>query len=157
MFRDITTLLKDPVGLRICLEDFINRYKDKNFDVVIAIDSRGFIIGGVLAFVLGKGFVPIRKKDKLPSETEKQEYQLEYGTDTVEIHKDALSKGQKVIIVDDLLATGGTSLAAVKLVQKLGGEIVEVAFIVHLPDLGGGKKLEKEGINYYAQVSFEGD
>lgn len=156
MFRDITTLLKDPVGFKACLKNFIKRYKSKSFDVVIGIDARGFILGGALAFVLGKGFIPIRKKGKLPAETEKQEYQLEYGTNTLEIHKDAISKGQKVVIVDDLLATGGTALAAIKLVQKLGGKVIEAAFIIDLPDLDGGKKLKKAGIDYYAQVSFEG-
>ncbi|QQG44777.1 MAG: adenine phosphoribosyltransferase [Candidatus Roizmanbacteria bacterium] len=157
MFRDITTLLKDPEGLKICVEDFIKRYKNKKFDLVVGIDSRGFILGGVLAYALGKGFVPVRKKGKLPAETESQEYQLEYGTDTVEIHKDAIKKGQRVIVIDDLLATGGTSLAAIKLVKKLGGKVIEAGFIVDLPDLGGGKKLKKEGINYYAQVAFEGE
>lgn len=154
MFRDITTLLKDPTGFKICLEDFIKRYRKKNFDLVVGIDSRGLIIGGALAFALKKGFIPIRKKGKLPAETEREEYQLEYGKDSLEIHKDAISKGQKVLIVDDLLATGGTSLAAVKLIRKLGGEIVEIAFIIDLPDLKGGKKLKEDGIDYYAQVTF---
>jgi adenine phosphoribosyltransferase len=157
MFRDITTLLKDPVGLKICIEDFVKRYEGKDIDVVVGIDSRGFIIGGALAFILGKGFVPIRKKGKLPAETEREEYALEYGTDTVEIHKDAIEKGQKVLIVDDLIATGGTALAAAKLVKKLHGEVVELAFIVDLPDLGGRKKLEQAGYSVYAQTFFEGE
>lgn len=157
MFRDITTLLKDPVGLKLCLDDFINRYKNKEIDSIVGIDSRGFIIGGALAYVLGKGFVPVRKKGKLPAETEREEYSLEYGTDIVEIHKDAINKGQKVLIVDDLIATGGTAMAAAKLVKKLGGEIVELAFIVDLPDLGGRKKLEQSGFSVYAQTEFEGE
>ena len=137
MFRDITTLLKDPVGLKLCINDFVKRYKDQDIDIVVGIDSRGFILGGAVAYILGKGFVPVRKKGKLPAETEKEEYSLEYGTDTIEIHKDAIVKGQKVLIIDDLLATGGTANAAAKLVKKLEGDIVELAFIVDLPELGG--------------------
>lgn len=157
MFRDITTLIKDPVGLKLCLDDFAERYKDKEIDVVVGIDSRGFILGGALAYLLGKGFVPVRKKGKLPAETEGESYDLEYGTDTIEIHKDAITPGQKVVIIDDLIATGGTALAASKLVKKLGGEINELAFIVDLPDLGGGKKLTDAGLKYYAQTEFAGE
>lgn len=157
MFRDITTLLKDPVGLKICIDEFVNRYKDKEIDVVVGIDSRGFILGGVVAYLLGKGFVPVRKKGKLPAEIESEEYDLEYGTDTVEIHKDGIEKGQKVLIIDDLIATGGTALAAAKLVKKLHAEVVEIAFIVDLPDLGGRKKLEQAGYSVYAQTEFEGE
>lgn len=157
MFRDITTLLKDPVGLKLCIDDFANRYKDKDIDIVAGIDSRGFIIGGALAFVLGKGFVPIRKKGKLPAEIEREEYTLEYGTDAIEIHKDAIQKGMKVLIIDDLLATGGTATAAAKLIKKLQGDVIELAFIVDLPDLGGRKKLETAGYFVYAQTEFEGD
>jgi adenine phosphoribosyltransferase len=157
MFRGITTLIKDPVGLKLCLDDFAERYKDKEIDVVVGIDSRGFILGGALAYLLGKGFVPVRKKGKLPAETESETYNLEYGTDTIEIHKDAITLGQRVLIVDDLIATGGTALAASKLVKKLGGEIEELAFIVDLPDLGGGKKLTDAGLKYYAQTEFAGE
>ncbi len=157
MFRDITTLLKDPVGLRLCIDDFVKRYKEKEIDVVVGIDSRGFILGGAVAYLLGKGFVPVRKKGKLPAETEKEEYSLEYGTDTIEIHKDAVEKGQKVLIIDDLLATGGTATAAAKLVRKLGGKIIDLAFIVDLPELGGRKKLEAAGYSVYAQTEFEGE
>ncbi|MBU0686885.1 MAG: adenine phosphoribosyltransferase [Candidatus Margulisbacteria bacterium] len=157
MFRDITTLLKDPVGLKICIDDFVKRYKDMEIDVVVGIDSRGFILGGAIAYLLDKGFVPVRKKGKLPAETESEEYALEYGTDVVEIHKDAIEKGQKVLIVDDLIATGGTANAAAKLVKKLQGKIVEFAFIVDLPDLGGRKKLEQAGYSVYAQTEFEGE
>ena len=157
MFRDITTLLKDPVGLKLCIDDFVKKYTDKDIDIVVGIDSRGFILGGAVAYILGKGFVPVRKKGKLPAETEKEEYSLEYGTDTIEIHKDAIEKGQKVLIIDDLLATGGTANAAARLVKKLGGDIVELAFIVDLPDLGGRKKLEAAGYSVYAQTEFEGE
>ena len=157
MFRDITTLLKDPVGLQLCLDDFVKKYRDEKIDVVVGIDSRGFILGGALAYLLGKGFVPVRKKGKLPAATEKEEYALEYGTDTIEIHKDAIEPGQKVLIIDDLLATGGTAMAAANLVKKLRGEIVGLAFIVDLPDLGGRKKLEQAGYAVYAQTAFEGE
>ncbi|MBI5699261.1 adenine phosphoribosyltransferase [Candidatus Saganbacteria bacterium] len=157
MFRDITTLLKDPVGLKICIDEFIKRYEKKDIDIVVGIDSRGFILGGAIAYLLGKGFVPVRKKGKLPAETEKEEYALEYGTDTIEIHKDAIEKGQKVLIIDDLIATGGTAVAAGKLVKKLGGIVVEFGFIVDLPDLGGRKKLEQHGYSVYAQTAFEGE
>jgi len=157
IFRDITTLLKDPVGLKLCLDDFIERYKNIDIDVIAGIDSRGFILGGALAYELGKGFVPIRKKGKLPAEVESEEYELEYGTDTIEIHKDAINQGQKVLIIDDLIATGGTALAAAKLIKKLGGEIVELAFIVNLPDIGGEKKLKDAGFKIYSQTSFSGE
>ena len=159
MFRDITTLLKDPVGFRLVIDDFAKRYfdKTKDIDIVVGIESRGFILGGALAYSLGKGFVPIRKKGKLPAETEKMEYSLEYGTDVIEIHKDAIEKGQKVLLIDDLLATGGTALAAAKLIEKLGGEILEIAFVVDLPELKGGEKLKKSGYKYYAQCEFEGE
>ena len=157
MFRDITTLLKDPVGLKLCLDNFLERYRNKDIDVIVGIDSRGFILGGALAYELNKGFVPVRKKGKLPAEVESEEYALEYGTDTIEIHKDAITSGQKVLIIDDLIATGGTALAAVNLVKKLGGEIVELAFIVDLPDLGGGQKLKDAGFSYYSQTAFAGE
>ncbi len=157
MFRDITTLLKDPVGFQLCIDDFIRRYGEKDIDVVVGIDSRGFILGGTLAYKLNKGFVPVRKKGKLPAETEQEEYALEYGTDTIEIHKDAICPGQKVLIIDDLIATGGTAMAAAKLVKKLGGEVVELAFIVDLPDLGGRNKLTAAGLKVYSQTVFAGE
>lgn len=157
MFRDITTLIKDPTGLKLCLDDLVKRYKDIDVDIIVGIDSRGFILGGALASHLGKGFVPVRKKGKLPAETESETYSLEYGTDTIEIHKDAITAGQKVLIVDDLCATGGTALAAANLVKKLGGEIVELAFTVDLPELGGSKRLTDAGHKYYAQTEFEGE
>lgn len=159
MFRDITTLIKDPVGFRLVIDQLTQRYihDDYNFNVIVGIESRGFIIGGALAYTLGKGFVPIRKKGKLPGEVESQEYQLEYGTDSIEIHKDAITKGDRVLLIDDLLATGGTAGAAAALIEKLGGKIVEMAFIVDLPDVGGKKKLKDKGYKIFALTEFEGE
>jgi adenine phosphoribosyltransferase len=159
MFRDITTLIKDPVGFRLVIDNFTQRYisADINFDLIVGIEARGFIIGGALSYTLGKGFVPIRKVGKLPAEVVQHEYELEYGTDTVEMHKDAIDKGTRVLLVDDLLATGGTALAAAALVEKLGGKITEMAFIVNLPDVGGEKKLRDKGYDVYCLTEFEGD
>ncbi len=159
MFRDITTLIKDPVGFRLVIDSLTQRYinADFNFDTIVGIESRGFIIGSALAYTLGKGFIPIRKKGKLPAEVVVQEYDLEYGTDRIEIHKDALRKGERVIVVDDLLATGGTALAAAALVEKLGGVVVEMAFVVDLPDVGGKKKILDKGYNVFALTEFEGE
>lgn len=157
MFRDITTLLKDPVGLRITVNELVNRYSGKRIDKVAGIESRGFIIGAPLAYMLGVGFVPIRKKGKLPGETIKQEYDLEYGTDVIEVHKDAISKGDQVLLVDDLIATGGTAAAAIALIQLLGGEISECAFVVDLPELGGSQRLNALGQKVFALCDFEGE
>ncbi|KPK02335.1 MAG: adenine phosphoribosyltransferase [Nitrospira bacterium SG8_35_4] len=159
MFRDITTLIKDPVGFRLVIDNFTQRYitGDIEFNQIVGIEARGFIIGGALSYTLGKGFVPVRKVGKLPGEVERHEYALEYGTDTIEIHKDALDKGSKVLLVDDLLATGGTALAAASLVEKLGGIVVEMSFIVNLPDVGGEKKLVDKGYKVYCLTEFEGD
>jgi adenine phosphoribosyltransferase len=159
MFRDITTLIKDPVGFRLVIDTLTQRYihADFTFDTIVGIESRGFIIGSALAYTLGKGFIPIRKKGKLPAEVVTQEYSLEYGTDRIEIHKDALKERERVLLVDDLLATGGTALAAAALVEKLGGVIVEMCFIVDLPDVGGKKKLLDKGYNVFALTEFEGE
>lgn len=159
MFRDITTLIKDPVGFRLVIDNLTQRYikDDIDFDIIVGIEARGFIIGGALSYTLGKGFVPIRKPGKLPHEVISQEYQLEYGTDKVEIHKDAINKGDRILLVDDLLATGGTALASAALVEKLGGVISEIAFIVNLPDVGGYKKLKDKGYNVFYLTEFEGD
>ena len=159
MFRDITTLIKDPVGFRLVIDSFTQRYVNGKipFDVIVGIESRGFIIGGALSYTLGKGFVPIRKAGKLPGETISHEYQLEYGTDKVEIHKDAIEKNKKVLLVDDLLATGGTALAAAALIEKLGATVSEMCFIVDLPDVGGHKRLREEGYEVFALTEFEGD
>lgn len=159
MFRDITTLIKDPVGFRLVIDQLTQRYihDDYSFNVIVGIESRGFIIGGALSYTLGRGFVPIRKKGKLPAEVVAQEYELEYGTDRIEIHKDAIKKGDRVLLIDDLLATGGTAAAAAALIEKLGGTIVEMAFIVDLPDVGGKKKLTDKGYRIFALTEFEGD
>lgn len=157
MFRDITTLLEDPVGLKMCIDNFYNRYKDKKIDVIVGIDSRGFILGGALAYLLGIGFVPVRKKGKLPYKTINEKYDLEYGSAELEIHIDSIKKGQRVLIIDDLIATAGTMSAAINLIEKLGGEIIECAVIVDLPDLHGRAKIEKKGYKLYAQVAFEGE
>lgn len=159
MFRDITTLIKDPVGFRLVVDTMTQRYihADYQFDSIVGIESRGFIIGAALAYTLGKGFIPIRKKGKLPAEVVSQEYALEYGTDRIEIHKDALKKGERVLLIDDLLATGGTALAAAALVEKLGAKVVEMSFIVDLPEVGGRKKLEAKGYRVFALTEFEGE
>ncbi len=159
MFRDITTLVKDPVGFRLVIDNLTQRYiaDEVDFDVIVGIESRGFIIGGALSYTLGKGFVPIRKKGKLPAEIISQEYELEYGTDQIEMHKDSLVKGEKVLLVDDLLATGGTALAAAALIEKLGGEVTEMCFIVNLPDVGGERKLKEKKYKIFSLTEFEGE
>ncbi|MDC1174900.1 adenine phosphoribosyltransferase [Bacteriovoracaceae bacterium] len=157
MFRDITTLLKDPEGFRETIDILAKRYKDVEFDVICGIEARGFILGAALAYKLEKGFIPIRKKGKLPGETYSQDYQLEYGIDTIEVHKDALSSGQSVLLVDDLLATGGTVLGAHQLIKKSGATIKEACFIVDLPDLKGSEKLRENNIPFYSLVEFEGE
>ena len=154
MFRDITTLLKDAEGLKKVAEIFEERYRNKKIDVVAGIESRGFIVGSILAEKLNVGFVPLRKPGKLPAETISQSYVKEYGPDTIEIHKDAIKPGQKVLLTDDLIATGDTALAACGLIEKLGGEVVECAFIVDLPELKGKEKLNKP---VFAILEFEGE
>ena len=155
MFRDITTLLQNKDGFRHAIDKLYERYKNKNIEVIVGIESRGFIFGAALAYKLGCSFVPVRKEGKLPHKTMKQKYALEYGTATIEIHDDAVKVGQNVLIVDDLIATGGTALAAIKLVELLGGKVVECAFVVDLPDLKGRKKLK--GYNVFTLVEFEGE
>jgi adenine phosphoribosyltransferase len=155
MFRDITTLLADADGFCEVIDNLATRYKNIDIDYVAGIEARGFIIGGALAKELGVGFIPIRKKGKLPAKVITQEYALEYGTDTIEIHQDALKKGDKVLIIDDLLATAGTALATCKLIKKVGGEIVSCAFIIDLPELGGKAKLAPHDV--YTIVEFEGE
>jgi len=157
MFRDITTLLKDKEGLQKLVEMLYDRYKNFQIDAVAGIESRGFILAGMLASKLGTGLVLIRKPGKLPAETISETYELEYGIDRVEIHKDAINQGQKVLLVDDLIATGGTALATCNLIKKLGGEIVECCFVIDLPDLGGKKKLEDSGYKVFDLVEFEGE
>ena len=157
MFRDITTLLKDPVGFRITIHELANRYTGMKIDKVAGIESRGFILGAPLAYILGVGFVPIRKKGKLPAETVGHDYELEYGVDRIEIHTDAISRGERVLLVDDLIATGGTAEAAVKLLRSMGAELIECCFMVDLPDIGGRKRLEEQGQNVFSLCEFEGD
>lgn len=155
MFRDITTLLQDPQAFKFAVDELYNRYKDKKIDKVVGIESRGFIFGAVLSYKLNAGFVPIRKKGKLPYKTLTEEFEKEYGKDRVEIHLDGINKGDRVLVVDDLIATGGTVSAAIKLVEKLGGEIVECAFLIGLPDLKGQDKLK--GYKVFTMVEFEGE
>ena len=156
-FRDLTTLLQDPVGLRIAVEQTVAPYKGLRIDKVAGIEARGFILGGAAAFLLEAGFVPVRKQGKLPYDTIGQEYELEYGTDTVEIHTDAILEGEKVLLVDDLIATGGTASAAIDLIERVGGEIVGCAFVVDLPDLGGSKQLQARGLETHVLCEFEGE
>ena len=157
MFRDITTLLKDPIGLRATIDQIAKRYKGHPISKVVGIESRGFIIGAPVAYLLGVGFVPVRKKGKLPAETIGHDYQLEYGADRIEIHTDAIGRGERVLLVDDLLATGGTAEAAATLIGKMGAEVVECCFIVDLPEVGGRKRLEKLGLKVFALCEFEGE
>jgi adenine phosphoribosyltransferase len=156
MFRDITTLLKDPVGLQTTIQELANRYKEQKIDKVAGIESRGFIIGAPVAYALGIGFVPIRKGGKLPAETVGREYQLEYGSDRIEIHTDAVQKGDRILLVDDLIATGGTAEAAVGLIREMGAEVVECCFVIDLPDVGGRARLENQGCRIFALCEFAG-
>ena len=155
MFRDITTLIQDPEGLRETCDAFYERYKDMQIDKIVGIDARGFIFGTVLAYQLNVGFVPVRKKGKLPYKTIEAAYTLEYGENIVEMHEDAIQKGEKVVIVDDLIATGGTIEAAVALVKQLGGDILECGFVVELPDLNGREKIKNQKI--FSMCDFEGE
>ena len=141
MFRDITSVIQDPDGLRLAVDGLVDQLKDLDFDLIIGPESRGFIFGVPVAYLTGKGFVPVRKKGKLPRETVSEKYDLEYGQAEVEMHKDAIKPGQKVVIVDDLIATGGSAEAAAKLVEKLGGQIVRMVFVMELAGLEGRKKL----------------
>ena len=142
VFRDITTVLKEPEALKITVDYLCDQFKDTKIDYVAGIESRGFIVGMPMAYKLNAGFVPIRKPKKLPAPTYSQSYELEYGTDTIEIHKDAIFEGANVLIADDLLATGGTAEAAYKLIKKAGGNVVGIAFLIELLELGGRKKLD---------------
>jgi adenine phosphoribosyltransferase len=156
MFRDVTTLLGDAQGFKAAIAQMAEPYRTQPVDAVAGIEARGFILGGAIADRLGCGFVPIRKKGKLPWKTIGQEYTLEYGVDVIEMHEDAIKKGERILIVDDLIATGGTAEAAAKLVQRSGGTIVGATFIIDLPDLGGVALLKRHGIACHALVAFEG-
>jgi len=155
-FRDVTTLFNDATGFRMAVDMIANPYTADHLDTVVAMDARGFILGGPVAYKLGVPFVPIRKKGKLPGSTIAEAYSLEYGDAIVEIHDDAFSPGRRVLLVDDLLATGGTAVAGVKLIERMGGQIVAASFIVDLPDLGGSKRLREMGIEVHTLCEFEG-
>ena len=155
-FRDITPLLQHPRTFRVLIDLFVQRYIDAKLDYIAGLDARGFIIGPVLAYELNVGFIPIRKQGKLPYKTESESYQLEYGTATVEIHSDACSRGDRIVIVDDLIATGGTMMAGKKLLERLGAEVIEGAAIVDLPDLGGSALLRAAGLPLYTVTGFAG-
>lgn len=155
IFRDITPLMLDSEAFNGVCDQFYNRYRNMKIDKVVGIDARGFIFGSVLAYKLKAGFVPVRKKGKLPYKTISEDYTLEYGENIVEIHEDAIEKGENVLIVDDLMATGGTIAAATKLVETLGGKIVECAFLIELPDLKGREKIKDYKV--FALVEFEGE
>jgi adenine phosphoribosyltransferase len=157
MFRDVTTLFQDPEGFRAVIEILRERYADQEIDAVVGVESRGFIVGAPLALALGCAFIPMRKPGKLPAATHSETYELEYGTDELHIHVDAIKPGERVLIIDDLLATGGTARAAARLVRHCQGFIVEAAFIVDLPDLKGHEKLEDDGVPVFAICEFEGD
>jgi len=155
MFRDITSAIQDPKGLKLAIDEMQELLKDVEFDVIAGIESRGFIFGMPIAYNLGKAFIPIRKKGKLPCDTVSMSYELEYGTATIEMHKDAIKPGQRVVIIDDLIATGGTVEAAAKLVEEVGGVVSKMLFLIELPDLGGRKKLGKYEI--LSVLSYEGE
>ena len=155
-FRDITPVLQDPRAFRVLVDAFVLRYMEERIDVVAGIDARGFILGAVVAHQLNKGFVPVRKKGKLPFTTVCEEYELEYGNATVEMHVDAIKPGDRVLLIDDLIATGGTMMAGARLIQRLGGQIVEAAAIVDLPELGGSVLLKEAGLPVFTVCEFEG-
>ena len=155
IFRDITTLLLDPPAFKQICTIFYDRYVNEKIDKIVGIDARGFLFGSVLAYKLGIGMVPIRKNGKLPYNTISESYTLEYGEEVIEIHEDAIQKGERVVIIDDLMATGGTISAAANLVEKLGGEIFECSFVLELPDLNGREKLGNRPV--FSIVEFEGD
>ncbi|WP_158968815.1 adenine phosphoribosyltransferase [Chachezhania sediminis] len=156
MFRDVTTLFGDARGFRMAIDQLLHPYAGMRIDKVAGLEARGFILGGAIAHQLSVGFVPVRKKGKLPAATVSQEYKLEYGEAVLEIHSDAIQPGERVLVVDDLLATGGTAEAGVQLIERLGGEIVSCAFVIELPELGGRKVLEAMGMDVHALCAFEG-
>lgn len=154
MFRDVTTVLQDPDGLKVAIDGMQEKIKDLEFDIIVGAESRGFLFGMPIAYNLNKSFVPVRKKGKLPAETISETYNLEYGQATLEIHKDAIRPGQKVVIVDDLIATGGTLEAIIKLVERLGGEVVRICCLIDLPELGGKEKIKPYQVD--TVIAFEG-
>lgn len=156
LFRDVTTLFADARGFRMAIDQLLTPYAGMRIDKVVGLEARGFILGGAVAHQLSTGFVPIRKKGKLPGQTISQAYSLEYGEAVVELHEDAISPGERILLVDDLLATGGTAEAGIRLVERLGGVLVGCAFVVDLPDLGGRAKLEALGMQIHAICEFDG-
>ncbi|QIE45111.1 adenine phosphoribosyltransferase [Pseudohalocynthiibacter aestuariivivens] len=157
MFRDVTTLFADPRGFRMAIDQLLHPYAGLRIDKVVGLEARGFILGGAVAHQLGTGFVPVRKAGKLPGRTISQDYQLEYGNATVELHDDAIEAGETILLVDDLLATGGTAEAGIRLIERLGGKIAGCAFVVDLPDVGGRARLEAMGMDVHVLCAFEGD
>mgnify|MGYP006299760433 CR=1 FL=1 len=155
MFRDVTTLFADPRGFRMAIDQLLHPYAGVRFDKVVGLEARGFILGGAVAHQLSAGFVPIRKKGKLPGAVIAEAYQLEYGEAVVEVHDDAIQPGEQVLLVDDLLATGGTAEAGIRLVERLGGEIIGCAFVIDLPALGGRRKLEAMGMEVHTLCAFD--
>ncbi|MFT3987407.1 adenine phosphoribosyltransferase [Aestuariivirga sp.] len=156
LFRDITTLLADLHGFRATVDELAWPFLKGRIDYVAGIEARGFILGGAVAHTLGRGFIPIRKKGKLPHKVIGQDYALEYGVDTIEMHADAIKPRDRILLIDDLIATGGTAGAAIDLIRKSGGEVVSAAFVIDLPDLGGAQKLKDKGVKVHTLVSFEG-
>ncbi|MFK7939964.1 MAG: adenine phosphoribosyltransferase [Roseovarius sp.] len=156
LFRDVTTLFADPRGFRMAIDQLLHPYAGQNIDKVVGLEARGFILGGAIAHQLSVGFVPIRKKGKLPGAVISEEYQLEYGEAIVELHDDAIQPGETILLVDDLLATGGTAEAGIKLIERLGGNILSCAFVVDLPELGGRKRIEAMGMDVHVLCEFEG-
>jgi adenine phosphoribosyltransferase len=156
MFRDITTLLQDATGFRVTIERLVKPYEGMRIDKVAGIEARGFILGGAVAHALGAGFIPVRKKGKLPWQTIGQDYILEYGTDRIEIHTDAILESERILLIDDLIATGGTAGAAIALLRQAGAEIAGAAFVIDLPELGGRARIEKMGVEVTVLCAFEG-
>ena len=157
MFRDVTTLFSDARGFRIAIDQLLALFAGQDIDKVVGLEARGFILGGAIAHQLGKGFIPIRKKSKLPGKTIEQAYTLEYGEAVMEVHDDALQAGEKVLLIDDLLATGGTAEAGIKLIERMDAIVAGCGFIIDLPDLGGRKRLEAMGIDVHVLCAFDGD
>lgn len=155
LFRDVTTLFADPRGFRMCVDQLLEPYAGQRIDKVAGLEARGFILGGAVAHQLSTGFVPIRKKGKLPGQRISQSYKLEYGEAVVEVHEDAMQPGEKILLVDDLLATGGTAEAGIRLIERLGAQVIGCAFVVDLPGLGGRKRLEAMGMDVYALCEFD--
>ncbi|MBR6911921.1 MAG: adenine phosphoribosyltransferase [Candidatus Methanomethylophilaceae archaeon] len=154
MFRDVTSVVQDPEGLKMAIDQLVEKLKGLDFDLVVGTESRGFLFGAPVAYAMNKGFILVRKKGKLPREVISEDYDLEYGSATIEMHKDSIKPGQKVVVIDDLIATGGTTEAVVKLVERLGGEIVSMGFVMELAGLGGMEKFKK--YNPYALITYPG-